>query len=294
MLAVHRATRHSEYANKEGERAVKVLGPVSTSTAGELLSIQRECSILAAIQGSPCVARFHGLCCVALAGGAQPCWALVTERARGADLFEAAVGRALGERQVAEVVKGLLSGIAHIHALGIAHRDVKAEGVILKTGAPGGALRPVLTDFGSASHLSDAAEMQRRVGSPGYIAPEVLLGMPYGLNVDVFGAGVILYFLLCGRRPFTGRDTGTIIQKNVKCRVRFSHRGFEECDPSATAFCAQLLTMNAEERPSANSALSSPWLFDEAGGAKRPEEAEGAEEEALGALPPLPPSLSNL
>ena len=63
------------------------------------------------------------------------------------------------------------------------HRDVKTENILLQ-GA-----EPLVADFGLACEHRDAAQMKRRCGSAGFVAPEVCLGEPYGYKVDTFGAG---------------------------------------------------------------------------------------------------------
>merc|ERR1719210_2406929 len=102
-----------------------------------------------------------------------------------------------GENAARSLFSGIIQGLDHIHRHDIVHRDIKAENVLLKRDN-----FAVITDFGLATWISDRAQMARRCGSPGYVAPEVCLGMQYDVKVDVFGAGVILYLTLSREMPF--------------------------------------------------------------------------------------------
>jgi serine/threonine protein kinase len=100
-----------------------------------------------------------------------------------------------------DVARQLLLALSHAHGLGVIHRDVKPENIILRDGK-----RPVLIDFGLAS-LSDEAALTAKgmcVGSPSYLAPERLLGRPHDARTDVYAIGVILYEMIAGTKPFAG------------------------------------------------------------------------------------------
>lgn len=98
-------------------------------------------------------------------------------------------------------------------APGVVHRDVKAEAISLTEG------KAVLGGLGIAAFVKDEEAMQRRVGSPGYAAPEVVTDQPYDEKVDVFGAGVVLYFALSNTLPFTGKTTQEVLELTAKCEV---------------------------------------------------------------------------
>jgi serine/threonine protein kinase len=118
---------------------------------------------------------------------------LVLEFIEGGDLLKRvmAVGR-FPEDQVKIFMKGLLEVLTYLHSVGIVHRDLKLENILLTS-------RTSLTDFKIADfglaidHNADT--MISRCGSPGYIAPEILRKEQYGRKVDVFSAGVICYIL---------------------------------------------------------------------------------------------------
>ena len=96
--------------------------------------------------------------------------------------------------------------------MGIVHRDVKAENIVLSEHGAA-----VLSDFGIAARLTDQEAMGQRCGSPGYAAPELLTPKErYCEKVDVFAVGVVLYFLLSCMLPFSGADIALISPELAK------------------------------------------------------------------------------
>jgi len=115
------------------------------------------------------------------------------------------------------IARNLLTALAHAHGQGVLHRDLKPENIIItsRDGAP----RAVLIDFGLA-HVLDEAGLTARgmcIGSPSYLAPERLAGDQYDARADIYGVGVLLYEMLAGEKPFTGKSTEEIL---VRCRER--------------------------------------------------------------------------
>jgi serine/threonine-protein kinase len=135
---------------------------------------------------------------------------LVTELVRGETL------RAFAEREpvwppelAAVLVHQVASALAHAHQAGVVHRDLKPENVMLRDD---GVLK--LMDFGIARVLDPAERMTQTgalVGSPAYMAPEVIDGQAAGPESDVFALGTMLYWLWTGRLPFAASTTpGTL------------------------------------------------------------------------------------
>ena len=113
-------------------------------------------------------------------------------------------------------MKQILSGVVYLHRNSIVHRDLKPENMLYDN--EGKLIK--LTDFGSAIEIPKDKKMKTLVGSPYYIAPEVILG-EYTEKCDVWSCGVILYILLCGSPPFYGNREEEIMKRIVNDPVRF-------------------------------------------------------------------------
>lgn len=107
----------------------------------------------------------------------------------------------------------LVLGVAHLHQLGVVHRDLKLENVLLDE-----RVRVKIADLGFGREFEQGRWMETRVGTLGYCAPEVLSGKRYlGEAVDIWSLGVILYTLLTGSLPFDDDDDGIMKARILRC-----------------------------------------------------------------------------
>ncbi|GGV13720.1 serine/threonine-protein kinase PkaB [Kitasatospora herbaricolor] len=147
--------------------------------------------------------------------------ALVMELVQGTDLRSRLERDGVLPPQAAvSVIADVADGLAAAHAAGIVHRDVKPENVLLDLAAPpgpGGAPRAKLTDFGIA-RLVDAPRRTRAtriIGTPDYLAPEIIEGLEPRAAVDIYALATVLYELLAGFTPFGGGHTGAVLRRHV-------------------------------------------------------------------------------
>ncbi|GIL55286.1 hypothetical protein Vafri_10854 [Volvox africanus] len=98
------------------------------------------------------------------------------------------------------ILLGVARGMAWLHHHNVVHRDLKPENILLDTCA-----NPKIADFGLAAVLQDRQQLlTSRMGSTGWVAPEILKGLPYDKKVDVYSFGIIIWECLAGKRPYEG------------------------------------------------------------------------------------------
>ncbi|KMS68416.1 serine/threonine protein kinase [Streptomyces viridochromogenes] len=147
--------------------------------------------------------------------------ALVMDLVRGTDLrTRLDRDRRLAPEAAVAIVADVADGLAAAHAAGVVHRDVKPENVLLDMQGPlgpGGAHPALLTDFGVAK-LIDSPRRTRAtkiIGTPDYLAPEIVEGLPPRAAVDIYALATVLYELLAGFTPFGGGHPGAVLRRHV-------------------------------------------------------------------------------
>jgi serine/threonine-protein kinase len=147
--------------------------------------------------------------------------ALVMDLVRGTDLrTRLDRDRRLAPEAAVAIVADIADGLAAAHAAGVVHRDVKPENVLLDMQGPlgpGGSHRALLTDFGVAK-LIDTPRRTRAtkiIGTPDYLAPEIVEGLPPRAAVDIYALATVLYELLAGFTPFGGGHPGAVLRRHV-------------------------------------------------------------------------------
>jgi hypothetical protein len=116
-------------------------------------------------------------------------------------------------KDAARIAAGMLRGLQHAHEEGVVHRDVKPDNVLITKGD-----EPKLLDFGLAIETETALQITKDgmvVGTPYYLAPEQARGQKATPLCDVYAAGVTLYYLLTGKRPFVGATALAVLNKHI-------------------------------------------------------------------------------
>jgi len=102
------------------------------------------------------------------------------------------------EFAIATIIKEILDALAHLHAKNIIHRDIKSDNVMMSTDG-----RVKLTDFGFGAQLSPEQQARRTVvGTPYWMAPEVIKGEPYGVKADVWSLAIMALEMVDGQPPY--------------------------------------------------------------------------------------------
>ncbi|KAJ2765586.1 serine/threonine protein kinase, partial [Coemansia nantahalensis] len=187
---------------------------------------------------------------------------LVLDLAAGGELFDEIVRReCLSEDDARRVLLQLLLAIRHLHHMGIVHRDIKLENILLADKA---ALRLKLADFGLAKIVGEHMFMKTVCGTPMYVAPEVLTVRQAGVYdnlVDVWSLGVVLYICLCGFPPFSDELAPPPMRDQIIAGVySFPSPYWDEISPEAIDLVCQMLQVDPRNRITVDAALAHPWL----------------------------------
>lgn len=196
---------------------------------------------------------------------------LITELCTGGELFDRIIAKTqtddghFSEHDAAVLVRDILDAIQYCHEKGIVHRDLKPENFLFLTEADNSPVK--IIDFGLSRHDdTNSGIMQTKVGTPYYVAPEVLR-REYTKSCDIWSIGVITYILLCGYPPFYG-DSDTQIFESVRTgKFDFPSPEWDEISDSAKDLVVALLMKDSNQRPTAGDALKMSW-FEEQLGAK--------------------------
>ena len=146
----------------------------------------------------------------------------------------------LKEIEVQYYITQLIQALIHLHDRFIVHRDLKLGNIFLT-----GKMELKLGDFGLAKKLSFRDEkISEMVGTPAYMAPEILENMGYSLEVDIWSLGVIMYYLIIGKLPFNKPN-----QEDIKS-VSYTFPKKAIISRAAKSLIEQILVKDPKERPS--------------------------------------------
>lgn len=188
---------------------------------------------------------------------------LIMELCTGGELYQKLIaqsGQRYAEKKAANLVDQMLRAVCYCHNKGIAHRDIKMANFLLESDSDDAKLKMI--DFGfSKMFYKDNGKMSTFVGTPHYIAPEVLQGA-YNESSDVWSIGVMAYMLVVGYPPFSAKPDEDVLEKIKKGIVSMEGKRWKDVSKACQTFIRKLLQKNPKRRIRAEDALQDRWILE--------------------------------
>lgn len=191
---------------------------------------------------------------------------IISELCTGGELFDRIIKlKKLNEKVAANVMKQLLSAILFCHKNQVIHRDLKPENILIESQDNQGEHQEnnfftiKVIDYGTAEIFKNNTLLHKQIGTPYYIAPEVLNNQ-YNEKCDLWSCGVILYILLCGCPPFYGKNDNAIFESVRSGKFSFKQPIWNSVSEEAKNLIRILLDLDYDKRPSAENAIKHPWF----------------------------------
>ena len=190
---------------------------------------------------------------------------IISELCNGGELFDKIVKlKKLNEKVAAYVMKQILSAVQFCHKNQILHRDLKPENILIETETgtekENNLFIVKVIDFGTAEIFKNNTLLSKQIGTPYYIAPEVLNNQ-YNEKCDMWSCGVILYILLCGCPPFYGKNDKEIFESVKSGKYSYKNNSLNEISENAKSLIKNLLDLDFNKRPTAEKSLKHPWFI---------------------------------
>ncbi|XP_065111159.1 serine/threonine-protein kinase PAK 6 [Paramisgurnus dabryanus] len=181
---------------------------------------------------------------------------VIMEYLQGGALTNIVSETRLNEEQIATVCEAVLQALAYLHSQGVIHRDIKSDSILLSLDG-----RIKLSDFGFCAQISkDIPKRKSLVGTPYWMAPEVISKSPYGTEVDVWSLGIMVVEMVDGEPPYFS-ETPVAAMKRLRDELAPSVRNVHQVSPVLKDFLDRMLTRDPLERASATDLLEHPFLL---------------------------------
>ena len=135
----------------------------------------------------------------------------------------------------------VLRGLNYMHKKNIVHRDIKPENILMES-KDSSNLNLKITDFGFAKcYDPEEGGMKEKLGSPLYMAPEIIKDKPYDIGVDIWALGILAYIMLSGRPPFKGSTKDEIFTQITSKNISYQGDNWKNVSKEAKSFLKKML-----------------------------------------------------
>uniref|UniRef100_A0A6I8P746 Serine/threonine kinase 17a n=2 Tax=Ornithorhynchus anatinus TaxID=9258 RepID=A0A6I8P746_ORNAN len=186
---------------------------------------------------------------------------LVLEYAAGGEIFDQCVAdreEAFKEKDVQRLMRQILEGVSFLHSHDVVHLDLKPQNILLTSKSPWGDIK--IVDFGLSRIMKGSEELREIMGTPEYVAPEILSYDPISTATDMWSIGVLTYVMLTGTSPFLGDDKQETFLNISQMNLSYTEEEFDVVSDLAIDFIKALLVKKPENRATAEECLQHPWL----------------------------------
>ena len=186
---------------------------------------------------------------------------IISELLEGGELYDRIIRKKrFSERDAAVIIHQILLALNYMHQRQIVHRDIKPENILFEKADQNESLIKI-TDFGFANFLDPNEEsLTDTLGSPLYMAPEIVKKVKYNTKVDIWSLGVLTYIMLSGKPPFNGKTKEEIFLQLLSQTIQYSDPIWSKLSNQAVNFVKSCLTRDQRFRPSADELLNHEWI----------------------------------
>ncbi|CAI0402314.1 unnamed protein product [Linum tenue] len=232
--------------------ACKSIAKRKLLTMDDVEDVRREIEIMHHLAGHPNIIRIKSAYEDSVAVH------VVMELCSGGELFDRIIKRGhYTEMKASEITRTICGVIETCHSLGVMHRDLKPENFLFIDENEDSPLKAI--DFGLSMFFKPGQVFNDVVGSPYYVAPEVLR-KKYGPEADVWSAGVMVYILLSGVPPFWAETEDEIFQEVLHGELDFTSDPWPHISDSAKEIVRKMLVRDPKKRITAHEVLCHPWV----------------------------------
>ncbi|XP_078089383.1 serine/threonine-protein kinase PAK 4-like [Mustelus asterias] len=181
---------------------------------------------------------------------------VVMELLQGGALTDIISFARMDEEQIATVCLSILKALTYLHSHGVIHRDIKSDSILLTLDG-----RVKLSDFGFCAQVNEEIPRRRSlVGTPYWMAPEVIARLPYGPEVDIWSLGIMVMEMIDGEPPYFSDspvEAMKMLRDNPPPRLKLEHK----VSPILRDFLSRMLIHNVTERATSIELLAHPFLL---------------------------------